>query len=100
KTAPRTCTRTDAGTERPATCRCAACCATIAVAWGNGGGMLTLYGAKGSGSAAIEAALTTAGLPFRPVEAASWEAGPGLDALKRVNPLAQIPTLVLEDGKV
>jgi GST-like protein len=62
--------------------------------------MLTLYGAKGSGSAAIEAALTIADLPFRPVQATSWEPGPGLDELKRVNPLAQIPTLVLDDGTV
>src|SRR5207248_10104343 len=62
--------------------------------------MLTLYGAKGSGSAAIESALTIAGLPFRAVEAASWEPGKGLEELKRVNPLAQIPTLVLEDGTV
>ena len=62
--------------------------------------MLTLYGAKGSGSAAIESALTIAGLPFKAVEAASWTPGPGLDELKRVNPLAQIPTLVLDDGTV
>ena len=62
--------------------------------------MLTLYGAKGSGSAAIEAALAIAGLSFRPVEAASWHPGPGLEELKRVNPLAQIPTLVLDDGTV
>jgi GST-like protein len=62
--------------------------------------MLTLYGAKGSGAAAAEAALRIADLPFRWVEAASWEPGPGLEELKRVNPLAQIPTLVLEDGTV
>jgi GST-like protein len=62
--------------------------------------MLTLYGAKGSGAAAIEAALQIARLPFQWVEAASWEPGAGLDELKRVNPLAQIPTLVLEDGAV
>jgi GST-like protein len=62
--------------------------------------MLTLYGAKGSGAAAVEAALLVAKVPFRWVEAASWEPGPGLDALKRVNPLAQIPTLVLDDGAV
>jgi GST-like protein len=62
--------------------------------------MLTLYGAKGSGAAAPEAALRIADLPFRWVEAASWEPGPGLDELKRVNPLAQIPTLVLDDGTV
>jgi len=60
----------------------------------------TLYGTKGSGSAAVEAALTIAAIPFRSVDAASWEPGPGLDELTRVNPLAQIPTLVLPDGTV
>ena len=62
--------------------------------------MLMLYGAKGSGAAAPEAALRIADVPFRWVEAASWEPGPGLEELKRVNPLAQIPTLVLDDGTV
>lgn len=62
--------------------------------------MLTLYGAKGSGAAAVEAALRIADLPFRWVEAASWEPGAGTEELRRVNPLAQIPTLVLEDGAV
>ena len=62
--------------------------------------MLTLYGTKGSGSAAIEAALVRAGLAYTGVEAASWNPGPGLDELLRVNPLGQIPTLVLSDGTV
>ncbi|MEH0166426.1 glutathione S-transferase [Paucibacter sp. JuS9] len=61
---------------------------------------LTLFGTQGSGSAAIEAALTMAGLPFEQVEASSWQPGPGLEALARVNPLQQIPTLVLDDGTV
>lgn len=60
----------------------------------------TLYGFKGSGSAAVEVALTWCGLPFRQVEAASWEPGPELDELRRANPLGQIPTLVLPDGTV
>jgi GST-like protein len=60
----------------------------------------TLFGSKGSGSAAVEAALTLAGIAFRSVDAASWEPGPGLTELKQVNPLAQIPTLVLPDGSV
>jgi glutathione S-transferase len=34
------------------------------------------------------------------VDAASWEPGSDLEELKRVNPLAQIPTLVLPDGVV
>jgi GST-like protein len=62
--------------------------------------MLTLYGTQGSGSAAIEAALARAGLAFTGVDAASWNPGPGRDALLQVNPLGQIPTLVLADGTV
>lgn len=62
--------------------------------------MLTLYGSKGSGSAAIEAALARAGLAYTGVDAASWNPGPGYDALLQVNPLGQIPTLVLSDGSV
>jgi GST-like protein len=62
--------------------------------------MYALFGTKGSGSAAIEAALTLLGEPFRSVDAASWEPGPGRDELQRVNPLCQIPTLLLPDGSV
>jgi GST-like protein len=62
--------------------------------------MYTLYGAQGSGAAAIEAALTLLGVPFRLVDAASWEEGPGRDELFRVNPLGQVPTLTLPDGTV
>jgi GST-like protein len=62
--------------------------------------MPTLYGSKGSGSASTEAALEIAGLAYRKVEAASWQPSPGFDDLRRVNPIAQIPTLVLDDGSV
>ena len=62
--------------------------------------MLTLYGTKGSGSAAIEAALAIAGIAHRQVDAASWQASAGLDELRRINPVAQIPTLVGDDGSV
>lgn len=62
--------------------------------------MLTLYGTARSGSAAVEAALTLAGQPFTAVDAASWQPGAGRDALLKVNPLGQIPTLVLDDGQV
>src|SRR5262249_2624992 len=53
---------------------------------------------QGSGSAAVEAALVLCGLPFETVSAASWDDRSALDALRRVNPLAQIPALVFEDG--
>ena len=62
--------------------------------------MLVLYGTQGSGSAAVEVALDSAGAAYRKVDAASWNDSPGLDELRRINPLAQIPTLVLEDGSV
>ena len=61
---------------------------------------LRLYGHDGSGSAAVEAALLLAGLPFTPVRAASWAADSALDALRQANPLMQIPTLVWDDGTV
>jgi len=62
--------------------------------------MPTLYGTQGSGSAAVEAALAIAGVEARLADAASWQDSPGLVELKRINPLAQIPTLVLDDGTV
>jgi GST-like protein len=62
--------------------------------------MYTLFGTRGSGSAAVEAALALAAVEFANVDAASWESGPGRDELARVNPLCQIPTLALPDGSV
>jgi GST-like protein len=62
--------------------------------------MHTLYGARGSGSAAIEAALERSGARYRIVNAASWEPDSALAELERVNPLRQIPTLALPDGSV
>lgn len=60
--------------------------------------MYTLYGTKGSGSAAIEVALERCGAPFTMVRASSWEADSAIAELELVNPLKQIPTLVLPDG--
>ncbi|HJU40770.1 MAG TPA: glutathione S-transferase N-terminal domain-containing protein, partial [Tahibacter sp.] len=61
---------------------------------------MTLYGARGCGSAAVEAVLELAGIDYALVEASPWERGPGYDALCRVSPLPRIPTLVLGDGTV
>jgi GST-like protein len=60
----------------------------------------TLYGSQGSGSAAIEMALRAAGLPYTVVRASTWEDDSAQAELRRVNPLGQIPTLVLPDGSV
>lgn len=60
--------------------------------------MYTLFGTKGSGSASVEAALTVIGAPMRSVDAASWQRNAAFDELLKVNPIGQIPTLVLPDG--
>jgi GST-like protein len=60
--------------------------------------MYTLYGKLGSGSAAVETALVVAREPFEIVETASWDKNDAYADLLRVNPLGQIPTLVLDDG--
>lgn len=62
--------------------------------------MFRLFGADRSGSAAIEMALTLCGAEYRLVTASSWETGAGQDELKRLNPLMQVPTLVLSGGGV
>lgn len=62
--------------------------------------MYTLFGAEGSGSAAIEIALEHCGADYRLVAGSSWEEGSGRDELRRLNPLLQVPTLVLPDGTV
>ena len=60
--------------------------------------MYTLYGKAGSGSAAVEVALVVAREPFRIVETASWAQNDAYADLLEVNPLGQVPTLVLDDG--
>jgi GST-like protein len=62
--------------------------------------MYTLYGSRGSGSAAVETALEVAGLPHRIVRASEWEPDSAQDELRKVNPLGQIPTLVMPSGAV
>jgi GST-like protein len=62
--------------------------------------MYTLYGTKGSGSSIAEAGLERCGLEFRVVRASQWEADSAYEELKKINPLGQIPTLVLPDGTV
>ena len=64
-------------------------------------GGYTLWGRPGWGSAIVEAQLDWYGLPFtfEPVE--DLFRTPGARArLEKVNPLAQVPTLVLPDGSI
>ena len=61
---------------------------------------ITIYGALGSGSVPVEATLTLLGIPYEVVEAAPW-AGPDEQAkVAPVNPVKQVPTLVLPSGEV
>jgi GST-like protein len=61
---------------------------------------LTLYGAQASGSIAVEAALTLLGIPYALVKGATWAEEAARDRVAPVNPMRQIPTLVLPDGEV
>lgn len=61
---------------------------------------VTLYGSRGSGSAAVEMGLRAAAVPYELVRASSWEADSAYAELLKVNPLGQIPTLRLADGTV
>lgn len=62
---------------------------------------LTVYGALGSGSVPVEAALTLIGRPFEVIEGATWEHDPKVLArVKTVNPMLQIPAVVLPSGEI
>ena len=60
----------------------------------------TLYGAKASGSIAVEAALTLLGVPYALVEGATWAEEEARERVAPVNPMRQIPTLVLPGGEI
>lgn len=59
----------------------------------------TLYGAAGSGSVPVEAAMTLIGLDYRLVEAVTWEGDAERDKVAAVNPMRQIPALVTPGGE-
>ncbi|RZJ32085.1 MAG: glutathione S-transferase family protein [Brevundimonas sp.] len=54
----------------------------------------TLYGAAGSGSVPVEAALTLIGAPYRMIEAVTWEGDHERDKVAPVNPMRQVPALL------
>lgn len=59
-----------------------------------------VYGAKGSGSVAIEAALTLIGAPYRVVEAAPWGDAAQQALIAAKNPLGQTPAMELPSGEL
>jgi GST-like protein len=59
-----------------------------------------VYGAKGSGSVAVEAALTLAGAPYEVVERAPFASAADAEAIAGLNPMRQVPALVLPSGEL
>jgi Glutathione S-transferase len=62
-------------------------------------GGYVVYGAEGSGSVAVEAALTLAGAPYSLVEWRVGEADAGPE-IEQVNPQRQAPALLLPSGEL
>src|SRR4051812_12600418 len=63
-------------------------------------GKARLLGSQGCGNAIVEAAYAVAGVPLE-IEEVDYSAGsPTRARLLEVNPLGQVPALVLEDGTV
>jgi GST-like protein len=63
------------------------------------GETMELHGCAGCGSAVVEALLDWAGEPYTR-HVFEWKDQSGWDRLRAINPLAQVPTLVLDDGTV
>ncbi|WP_297513967.1 glutathione S-transferase family protein [uncultured Caulobacter sp.] len=59
----------------------------------------TIYGAPGSGSVPVEAALTLIGQPYSVIEAPTWEGESERAKVAAINPLKQIPALVTPGGE-
>ncbi|HUZ12454.1 MAG TPA: glutathione S-transferase family protein [Caulobacteraceae bacterium] len=59
-----------------------------------------VHGGAGTGSVAVEAALTLMGLPYEVIETAALAGRPRDDALARVNPMRQVPALILPSGEL
>jgi GST-like protein len=62
--------------------------------------MLKIFGAAGSGSVPVEATLTLLGIPYEVIEAVTWEDEAARKLVATVNPLRQVPALVLPSGEV
>lgn len=62
--------------------------------------VFVVYGAAGSGSVPIEAALDLLELPYRVQECSPWEGQEEADKLAPINPMRQVPALALPTGEV
>jgi len=62
--------------------------------------MFKIFGAVGSGSVPVEATLTLLGTPYEVIEAVTWEDETARKLVETVNPLLQVPALVLPSGEI
>lgn len=62
--------------------------------------LYTLYGAPGSGATPIHAALTLIGAQVETIDIAPWEGDAERERVAGVNPMRQVPALVLPSGEV
>jgi GST-like protein len=63
-------------------------------------GTYVVHGAQGSGSTPVEATLTLLDLPYRVVESTILTSESGDPELARINPMRQVPALVLPGGEL
>lgn len=63
-------------------------------------GNITVFGAVGSGSVPVEATLTLLGIPYDLVEAVTWMDEAARRRVEAVNPLRQVPALLLPSGEI
>ena len=62
-------------------------------------GEYVVHGAAGTGSVLVEATLSLLDLPYRVVESSLFDAGEDA-ALTKVNPMTQVPALILPNGEL
>lgn len=61
---------------------------------------ITVYGAEGSGSVAVELTLTLLGIPYKVVEAVTWVEKAAQERVAAVNPARQVPAIVFPSGQI
>ena len=61
---------------------------------------ITVYGAEGSGSVAVELTLTLLGIPYKVVEAVTWVEKAAQERVAAINPARQVPAIVLPSGEI
>jgi len=62
--------------------------------------MISVFGATGSGSIPVEATLTLLGIPYELVEAVTWMDEAARKRVEAVNPMRQVPAIILPSGEI